>query len=67
MSDATRLMLLILVPLLVAPMCYVLRSPRIAWLMTLATALFGFLTSIELLFSVLETGGFSYHLGDRNT
>lgn len=63
LSDATQLMLLILVPLVVAPVCYLLRSPRIAWLVTMATAIFIFLTAVDLLMAVLETGGFSYHLG----
>ena len=62
-SDGAQLILIILLPLVVAPICYVLRSVRVVWLLTLATALSCFLMSVGLLLVVLDTGGFSYHLG----
>lgn len=63
MSYETQLIVIILLPLVVAPVCYVVPSPRVAWLLTLATAMGCFLIAVQLLLAVLDGGGFSYHLG----
>lgn len=46
-----------------APLCFLLRQPRTAWLFTLVTSGLALLISIMLLQQVLATGTISYELG----
>jgi multicomponent Na+:H+ antiporter subunit D len=54
----------IIIPLLAAPLCIVLRHRDIAWFITLAVTSFGFVISLLLLDRVLTEGVVSYYMGD---
>lgn len=53
----------IVVPLLSAPVCVLLRRPRLAWAVAMAATWFAFGNSIVILRHVLATGPISYALG----
>ncbi len=53
----------VILPLLAAPSCLLLRTPRVIWAFTLAVSAISFLISVGLLQQVLETGAISYELG----
>ena len=55
--------LVILLPLLSAPLCILLASPKLAWLVTQAACLLSFILSIILLQNILAHGPISYALG----
>lgn len=54
----------VMVPLLAAPLCAMLRRPLLAWGLASASALFALGGSLVLLARVLSAGVISYHLGD---
>ena len=53
----------IVVPMLTAPLCVLVRRPRPAWIMALVVTWAGLVTSGVLLARVLEQGHISYELG----
>ena len=54
----------IAVPLISAPVCALLRSGRLAWLLALAVSWFAFYASITLLGQVMGGPEISYHIGN---
>ena len=57
------LVLQVVVPLLAAPLCLILRHPRLAWALALAASWAALAVAILLLIGVLEAGTMSYALG----
>ncbi len=55
--------LVVVVPLLAAPLCVVVDRPLPAWLVALGAALLSFVCAIGLLLQVPDGGAISYHLG----
>jgi len=55
--------LLVLVPLLAAPVCALLRRPRVAWGIAVAAAWTSFWIAIQILGQVMDTGTIRYALG----
>jgi multicomponent Na+:H+ antiporter subunit D len=55
--------LVVVAPLLAAPLCVVIDRPLPAWLVALAAALLSFVCAIGLLVQVPDDGAISYHLG----
>ena len=55
--------LVVIIPLLAAPLCVLLDQPRLAWLTALIAALLSFLVSVELVNQVASNGAISYWLG----
>ena len=55
--------LVVVVPLLAAPLCVVVDRPLPAWIVALGAALLSFACAIGLLVHVPEGGAISYHLG----
>ena len=55
--------LLVVVPLLAAPLAALVNRPRLSWLVALAAAWWAFAASVGLLVRVLDTGVISYELG----
>ena len=53
----------IVVPMLTAPLCVLLRRPRATWILALAVTWFALGTSVLLLLRVLHEGTLSYALG----
>lgn len=53
----------IIVPLLAAPVCMLVRSPRLAWIIAMLACTGAFVISLLILQMVLETGALSYLLG----
>jgi multicomponent Na+:H+ antiporter subunit D len=53
----------VIIPLLAAPLCLILRKPARAWLLALLASVLSLLVSIELLNQVLATGLISYAMG----
>jgi multicomponent Na+:H+ antiporter subunit D len=53
----------IVVPMMTAPLCVLLRRPRATWALALAATWFAFATSILLLLRVHHEGAVSYQLG----
>ena len=53
----------VVIPLLAAPLCMVVRIPRLAWTIALLASSGAFVISLLLLQTVLETGTVSYLLG----
>jgi len=53
----------VLVPLMAAPLCLLLRRPQLAWLFALLASALAFVISILLLSQVMSTGVISYELG----
>ena len=53
----------IVVPMLTAPLCVLLRRPRATWVLALTVSWFAFATSVLLLTRVLAEGTISYELG----
>lgn len=56
----------VIVPLMAAPFCLIVRHERPAWLIALTAATVTFLISVALLLQVLESGTISYALGGWN-
>jgi multicomponent Na+:H+ antiporter subunit D len=56
--------LLVVVPLLSAPLCLLLRNGRLAWLLTLAVSWLVLASAVWLLLQVLAHGTISYALGN---
>ena len=54
----------VVLALLAAPLCLALRRPRVAWLIALIVTWASLAMALVLLFSTIETGPFSYLLGD---
>ncbi len=55
--------LLIVLPMMTAPLCVLLRRPRATWALAFAATWFAFGTSVLLLMRVLHDGTISYELG----
>ena len=53
----------VIVPLMAAPACLILRKPKLVWLFTLLTSALAFVISILLLQQVMTDGTISYELG----
>jgi multicomponent Na+:H+ antiporter subunit D len=53
----------VIVPLIAAPVCVVLRRPRLVWALMVAVVWYSFWNAIQLLGLVLESGPISYALG----
>ena len=53
----------VIVPLMAAPACLILRRPQLVWLFTLLASAIAFIISILLLQQVMQTGTISYELG----
>ena len=53
----------VIVPLMAAPACLILRRPQLVWLFTLLASALAFIISILLLQQVMQTGTISYELG----
>lgn len=53
----------VIVPLMAAPACLILRRPKLVWLFTLLVSTITFFISILLLQQVMSTGTISYELG----
>ncbi len=53
----------VIVPLLAAPLCMVIRLPRLAWTIAILASSVALVVSVLLLQTVLETGTLSYMLG----
>ncbi|MEM7043537.1 MAG: monovalent cation/H+ antiporter subunit D family protein [Pseudomonadota bacterium] len=53
----------IVVPLIAAPVCLLLRQPAVAWLLSTIVTAVTFVISLALLFEVLDKGSLSYALG----
>lgn len=53
----------VILPLLAAPICLMLRQPKLVWLFSLVTSLLAFAISLALLNQVVHTGPISYALG----
>jgi len=53
----------VIVPLMAAPTCLILRKPKLVWLFTLLASSLAFIISILLLQQVMQTGTISYELG----
>ena len=54
----------VVLALLAAPMCLILRRPRVAWLVALIVTWASLAMALILLFFTLKSGAFSYLLGD---
>ena len=54
----------VILPLMAAPVCVLLRRPALAWLLALVVSWAAFAIAIALLRTVIETGPISYPLGD---
>lgn len=54
----------ILIPLMAAPLCVVLRHRDIAWIIVLLVSLVSFVISVMILDQVLTQGVLSYFMGD---
>ena len=53
----------VIVPLMAAPACLILRRPQLVWMFTLLASALAFIISILLLQQVMQTGTISYELG----
>lgn len=53
----------VMVPLVAAPMCLVLRKPLLAWFLAVSVSSAAFLISIVLLYQVVQGGTISYEIG----
>jgi multicomponent Na+:H+ antiporter subunit D len=53
----------VIVPLMAAPACLILRRPQLVWMFTLLASTIAFIISILLLQQVIQTGTISYELG----
>lgn len=53
----------VIVPLMAAPACLILRRPQLVWMFTLLASTIAFIISILLLQQVMQTGTISYDLG----
>ena len=53
----------VIVPLIAAPACLILRRPQLVWMFTLLASAIAFIISILLLQQVMQTGTISYELG----
>ena len=53
----------VIVPLMAAPTCLILRRPQLVWMFTLLASTIAFIISILLLQQVMQTGTISYELG----
>lgn len=53
----------VVLPMLSAPLCVLVRRPRATWLLAFAVTLGAFATSVLLLQEVLAHGAWSYHVG----
>ncbi|HAW16907.1 monovalent cation/H+ antiporter subunit D family protein [Oceanospirillaceae bacterium] len=53
----------VIVPLMAAPACLILRRPQLVWMFTLLASTIAFIISILLLQQVMQTGTISYELG----
>ncbi len=53
----------VVLPLLAAPSCLIMRRPKLVWLFTLIVSSIAFLISVALLQQVMESGPISYELG----
>ncbi|NKB69565.1 MAG: monovalent cation/H+ antiporter subunit D family protein [Candidatus Latescibacteria bacterium] len=54
----------VIIPLLAAPLCLLLRRRPLPWLVALLASAATLFIAVLLLYRVLEGGGISYHLGD---
>ena len=54
----------VILPLLAAPMCVIIRHGRIAWLVALAVSWMAFATALSLLMQVMDSGVISYAIGN---
>jgi formate hydrogenlyase subunit 3/multisubunit Na+/H+ antiporter MnhD subunit len=54
----------IVIPLMAAPACVILRNGRVAWLVATIVTWITFAISLGLLFQVLDGGTISYAIGD---
>jgi multicomponent Na+:H+ antiporter subunit D len=54
----------VVIPLMAAPVCLVLRHARAAWLLAAVVTWTAFAIALALLFEVLQHGTISYHIGD---
>ncbi len=54
----------VVLALLAAPVCLILRRPRVAWLIALVATWASLVMALILLFSILKVGPISYLLGD---
>ena len=55
--------LVVIIPLLTAPLCVLLNRPILAWFVSILSALISFFIAIQLVFQVNELGTISYWLG----
>ncbi len=53
----------VIVPLLMAPICLIVARPRIVWFLAMLASLVSFAASLHLLMQVIDGGVISYHLG----
>ena len=53
----------VIVPLMAAPACLILRRPQLVWMFTLLASAIAFIISVLLLQQVMQTGTISYELG----
>ena len=53
----------VIVPLMAAPACLILRRPQLVWMFTLLASTIAFIISILLLQQVMQAGTISYELG----
>ena len=54
----------VIVPLMAAPLCIILRRPNAVWLLALVVTWISLAISVSLLIQVQDTGPISYHLGN---
>jgi multicomponent Na+:H+ antiporter subunit D len=55
--------LVVIIPLMTAPLCVLIDRPRAAWWLSLLSAWLSFAAAIGLVISVMSTGAITYHLG----
>lgn len=55
--------LLVIIPLLAAPLCLLINHKKLNWLFTLLVSAVSFVIAVQLLLFVSSTGPVSYHLG----
>lgn len=55
--------LIIIIPLIAAPLCVLFDSAKVSWLLALAACIFSFIGSIKLLNTITASGPISYSLG----
>jgi multicomponent Na+:H+ antiporter subunit D len=64
MIQENLLALQVVIPLVAAPLCLLLRNGFLAWLLALAASWIALAVSVVLLIQVLDLGVISYEMGD---